>query len=224
MLAHYLYANKKLDLPGFGTFLLETNTIAVPENQKNKPILLEGVSFLQNTSVKEDPELITYISSHTGKIKPLASSDLESHLELAKQFLNIGKPFLLEGIGTISASKRDEYVFTPGIMLTEPLHEHNSHEQHHEVAEGPTDYKEVFYSKKKGQAWQKPFIFFLVIAGITFAVWGGYTVYKNSSDSKEKVVEEQKENTIFSADSSANTPLTVDTGSVINQNLILPHQ
>ena len=35
-------------------------------------------------------------NAQTGKIKALASADLESYLELAQQFLNIGKPYLLE--------------------------------------------------------------------------------------------------------------------------------
>ncbi|MFN8244987.1 MAG: hypothetical protein U0T56_01200 [Ferruginibacter sp.] len=38
--------------------------------------------------------------SKTRKIKPLATSDLESFTMLGKQFMNIGKPLILEGLGT----------------------------------------------------------------------------------------------------------------------------
>ncbi len=189
LLAHYLYTNKKLDLPGIGTFLLDENTVIEPENTKNKPILLEGVSFTKDISVKEDPALISYISSHTGKIKPLASSDLESHLELAKQFLNIGKPFLFDGIGTLALINRVEYIFSPGVVVTELLQEYAFHETHNSPADYSPDYKEVLYHKKEVPNWKKPLIFFLAIAGIALAVWGGYTVYKNSTSDNEGVAD-----------------------------------
>lgn len=186
LLAHFLYTHKKLDLPGIGTFLLDTTVVTETENTKNKQVLLEGVSFVQNNATKEDPALIDYISSHTGKIKPLASSDLESHLELAQQFMNIGKPFLFDGIGTIAKINRNEYVFTPGVMITEPAQEYVSHETHlSPAADYPTDYKEVFYHKKEAPKWKKPLIIFLAIAGIALAIWGGYTVYKNSAADNE---------------------------------------
>lgn len=186
LLAHFLYTHKKLDLPGIGTFLLDTEIVTETENTKNKQVLLEGVSFIQNSATKEDAVLIDYISSHTGKIKPLASSDLESHLELAKQFINIGKPFLFDGIGTIGKINRNEYVFTPGIMITEPAQEYVSHETHlSHGADYPADYKEVFYRKKETPGWKRPMFFILGIAGIVLAVWGGYTVYKNSTADNE---------------------------------------
>lgn len=223
LLAHYLYTNKKLDLTGIGTFLLDTNFVAETDNTKNKLVVLEGVSFLQDSAVKEDPVLIAYISSHTGKIKPLASSDLESHLELAKQFMNIGKPFLFEGIGTIAKINRNEYVFTPGIMITEPAQEYVSHETHlSHAADYPADYKEVFYHKKEGPKWKKPLIYFLTITGIALAVWGGYTVYKSSTADSESnanvssgppqpLQTDTANAALKTADTGQNSVLTIDT-------------
>lgn len=220
LLAHYLYANKKLDLPGLGTFLLETGGYTEPD-AKNKQVLLEGASFQYNVQTKEDPELIAFISLHTGKIKPLASSDLDSHLELAKQFMNIGKPFLFEGIGTLAKVNRNEYSFSPGAMITEPLQEHGSHEPHHVTIETPADYKEVFYTKKQPPAWKKPLTFSLVIAGIALAIWGGYTVYKNSSSSGGKndetnaAVEKNNTNAVL-PDTTASLQDTTQTAKQVN--------
>ena len=45
---------------------------------------------------------------------PLASADLDSYVTLAKQFLNIGKPLVIEGIGTIQKNQVGDYQFTPG--------------------------------------------------------------------------------------------------------------
>ena len=86
-----------LDLQGIGSFLLDKSIIIDEDsNKKHQEIGIEGVSFESNAATKEDPELVSFISSYTGKIKALASADLNSHLELAKQFMNIGKPFLFE--------------------------------------------------------------------------------------------------------------------------------
>lgn len=187
LLAQYLYNNGKLDLPGIGTFTLENHSALPVTDAKNKPVQLEGVHFVYNKSTSEDPDLIAYISTQAGKIKPLASSDLESHLELAKQFLNIGKPFLFEGIGTLS-KKINEYNFTSGTMIAEPVREHNIREAvQQQAAEEPGGYSDVFYAKNKASktAWVKPVIFLLVVAGLALAIWGGYTVYKNTSNKKE---------------------------------------
>jgi hypothetical protein len=185
LLAQYLYNQKRLDLPGIGTFLLDGPVSLPPENNRqHKPVILEGVSFEQNSSVKEDPELIAFISSYTGKIKALASADLESHLELAKQFLNIGKPFLFEGIGTLSRIKSAEYTFAPGHSIAEPAKENQSRDaaSHEQPA---TDYKDVFYNKKQKNTWKKPVAALLILVGIGLAVWGGYTVYKKTTAQKE---------------------------------------
>ncbi len=185
LLAQYLYHHKRLDLPGIGSFLLDTTTDIPADNpRQQKPALLEGVSFEPGTALAEPPELINYISSKTGKIKALASADLDSHLELAKQFLNIGKPFLFEGIGTLSRIK-GEYTFVPGHTIMEQVKDTQSRTAGHTYEEQPADYKQVLFNKKKETPWKKPLSVLLVIAGIGLAVWGGYTVYKNSSGNKQ---------------------------------------
>ena len=144
LIAQYLYKNKRLDLQGIGSFLLD-NSIIIDEdsNRKNQEIGIEGVSFESNTATKEDAELVSFISSYTGKIKALASADLNSHLELAKQFMNIGKPFLFEGIGSLTRIRSGEYSFTPGSALTEKLSEQKIKEtkQHSSTEEPVSDYK-----------------------------------------------------------------------------------
>ena len=102
LLAKYLYTHKRLDLPGIGTFLFDPSAIIESESSKyNKPRNMEGISFESNVLAKETAELIGFISTQAGKMKALAAADLDSHLELAQQFLNIGKPFLFEGIGSL---------------------------------------------------------------------------------------------------------------------------
>ncbi|MBL0069751.1 MAG: hypothetical protein IPP39_15095 [Chitinophagaceae bacterium] len=136
LLAQYLYVNKRLDLPGLGSFILDPSTVIEPETGKhNKVTILEGVSFERNTAIKDTSVLVNFISSQTGTMKALAAADLDSHLGLALQFLNIGKPFLLEGIGTLTKVKSGEFSFTPGLSLPASLKEQSTKEvQSNQVA------------------------------------------------------------------------------------------
>ncbi|MEO5947639.1 MAG: hypothetical protein ABIP79_12550 [Chitinophagaceae bacterium] len=208
LIAQYLYKNKRLDLQGIGIFLLDSSIIIEADNKKQPHETgIEGVSFESNASAKEDPELISFISAYTGKIKALASADLNSHLELAKQFLNIGKPFLFEGIGSLNRIRSGEYSFTPGNALTEKLTEHKIKEAKtpSPIEEPVSDYKSALYKKDKKLTWKKPLFFFLAIAGIALAIWGGYTVYKRTSADKSNKSEETKPNKTILLEDSTNT-------------------
>jgi hypothetical protein len=188
LLAHYLYTNKRLDLPGIGTFLLSNSVSVEPENSKqSKNTELEGVSFESNPSIKEPSEdLIQYISTHSGRIKPLAAADLDSYLWLALQFINIGKPYLIEGIGSLTKINSGGFDFVPGQILTEKLKDIVAKEAESMASRAADDnYKNIFYSKKTKTNWRKPVAILLVLAGIALAIWGGYTVYKKTSAEKD---------------------------------------
>lgn len=190
LLAQYLYIHKRLDLPGLGTFLLDSSTIIEQENTKQtKSPIIEGVTFEANPLIKESPELIQFISTQAGKIKALAAADLDSHLGLAQQFINIGKPFLFEGIGSLSKIKSSEFIFTPGQVLTEKFIEQQTKETISATTiEEAADYKSVFYSPKAKMKWAKPVAILLVIVGIGLAIWGGYTVYKRTAAKEDAIV------------------------------------
>ena len=187
LIAQFLYKNKRLDLQGIGSFLLEKSIVIESEKSKNaSDSSIEGITFENNQQIKEDPELIAFISGYTGKIKALAAADLNSHLELAKQFLNIGKPFLFEGIGSLSKNKTGEYIFIPGNVLTEKLSEQKQKHSNREATneEPVSDFKSALYKQDKKSNWKKPVTFLLVIVGVVLAIWGGYTVYKKTSENK----------------------------------------
>ena len=199
LLAQYLYTKKQLDLPGIGTFTLDNDLVLDTEKIKhNKSFILEGVSFKHDRTVKEDPDLITFISEHSGKIKALASADLNSHLELASQFLNIGKPFLFEGIGSLVKTQSGEFTFTPGQVIPDRV-DPSAHREYGKEAiseEAVGDYKSVFYNKNIKSAWKKPAAIGLIILGFGLAIWGGYTVYKKRAEKSEK------EETVVKSDSN----------------------
>jgi len=208
LLAQFLYTYKRLDLPGIGSFLLDSSTIVEAEQGKQgKPVALEGVTFEYNSATKQSPDLIGFIAGQTGKIKALAAADLESHLELAKQFLNIGKPFMFEGIGSLAKMQAGGYSFTPGHLITDKIKDTTAKETAATISteEPVSDYRSIFYSKKAKTNWKKPVVILLLLAGIVLAIWGGYTVYKRTTSKKNNNPGElaKEDKTVLLPDSAA---------------------
>lgn len=207
ILADYLFQNKHLDLPGIGTFRVEPNshTPEYPAND-NKAFSENAISFEANPSLKENPELIDFISSHTGKIKALAAADLDSHLELAHQFLNIGNPFLFEGIGSIVRTPSGRYEFVTGNVSNEKIKEYHGREvKTTSTTENSfTEYENILFPKKFKLNPKNPVIFLLLFAGIGLAVGGGYLVYKKriSGNNNVEIVPVKKEQTTSVPDSN----------------------
>jgi hypothetical protein len=192
LLAQYLYCHQRLDLPGLGTFLLDNTAISALENSKQRSALLEGVSFKSNPSLKESPDLIGFIAQKTGKMKALAASDLDSHLRTAEQFLNIGKPFALEGIGIISKGKQGEIEFTPITVSTDKVKEYNTREtESSSQKESSSDGYESFLSPSKTNLeWKKPVVALLIVCGIGLTIWGGYEISKKANKNKSTTITE----------------------------------
>ncbi len=184
LLAQFLAKHKRLDLPGIGFLTLDDSIVQEPEAGITKPIA-GVISFQQKPTPRESPELVQFIAGETGKQKALASSDLESYLELAQQFLNIGKPFMLEGIGSLSRTREGILEFTPGQLIPEVMRDNPARDSQLSQETHP-DYKSILYHTKATGNWKKPVAFLLVIAGIAFAVWGGYTIYKKTSGKKQE--------------------------------------
>lgn len=219
LLAQYLYAHKQLNLPGIGTFILDPQAITEPENNK-RPQPLTHIHFENNPSLREiDPELVSYVSMHTGKMKSLAQSDLESHLELALQFLNMGKPFLFEGIGTLLRIKAGEYSFTPGIAITEKVPERTQREEGRPEPEITETYSGSFFAEKKRKpSYLRPLIGILLLSGLGLAIYGGYRLAKN----KRKISPMELVTDSVATPDSAQQAATQDSAAIIPPNTPTP--
>ena len=114
LLVQYLYQTKQVKLQGIGVFKLKQDVVLSAEGEKDNT----AFSFEYNLKTTEDEMLVDYIVQETRKIKPLASSDLESYAILAKQFLNLGKPFYIEGVGTIQKNQLGHYEFIEGNFVS----------------------------------------------------------------------------------------------------------
>lgn len=164
----------------------------------------EGIGFKSDPSIREVPELISYISAQTGKMKSLAISDLESHLELVHQFLNIGKPFTFDGIGNLVKIKPGEFEFTPGAMITEKTKEIAEKEVHGLSKKESADAKyQAFLATPVAKSrWKKPVAVLLAVCGLGLAIWGGYTIATRNAEGEAGVSETINEPTTPVTDSS----------------------
>ena len=117
LIVQQLYKRKEVALQGIGIFRLRPDVLLPAEGEKDFSIPADAFSFEYNLKAQEDDALVDYIVQQTGKIKPLASSDLDSYAILAKQFLNLGKPLRIEGIGTVQKNQKGDYEFTAGQFI-----------------------------------------------------------------------------------------------------------
>jgi hypothetical protein len=206
LLAHYLYSNKRLDLPGIGSFLLDPSVIIEPENSKQRPAIPQGISFESNPSIRDASELIEHICTTTGKMKPLAAADLDSHLQLAQQFLNIGKPFSFEGIGSLVKLYNGEFEFIQGNIVTDKLKDEFEKEGLSKKETIEAKYLAFLATPSAKSRLRKPVIALLALCGIGLAIWGGYTISsKNSEPNGSGVTETSAEQTMAVTDSSQYT-------------------
>ncbi len=197
LLVQYLYIHKQLELPGIGRFTLEETLYPEADMARNEKLINpQSLSFTSDTTIKNNPGLIEFISSQTGKIKALAAADLDSHLSLAQQFLNIGNPFLFEGIGSLVKIKSGEYILASVAGMPEKMKDYSSREISATTTSGEsfTGYKSILYKAKEKLSWRKPVVILLVLAGIAFAIWGGYTMYKLTSAKNKSSAEPENKN------------------------------
>jgi hypothetical protein len=217
ILVQYLYNNKELTLQGIGTFRLDESVSLPADTDKEVSIPANAITFTYNPKVTEDDNLINFIVTHTKKIKPLASADLDSFLMLGRQFMNIGKPFTLDGIGTLHRSHQGGFDFIPGQFINAKI------EAPKNLNEGESDDPNVNFheygSQQRGNN-KKPvliILFLLLLAGAGWAAW--YYYFRDRNETNGDV---QTQQTVTPTDTSAvrnDTAATPATSAPVNDPL-----
>ena len=114
LMVQYLYKYKNVSLQDMGSFTIASE-IDIPQDSDKETILPDGaIIFEYNSKAGPDEGLIDFIVQHSRKIRPLAASDLESYSILSRQFLNIGKPLIIEGLGMLQKNQKGFYEFIQG--------------------------------------------------------------------------------------------------------------
>jgi hypothetical protein len=111
LLNSYLSEHKELTLPGIGHFTETPSAQPLPDDPKK---VSTDIHFRPDPAAALAPGLIEHISKASGKMRPLAESDLASFLEIGLQLLNISKPFVIEGIGSLVMDVNRQISFVQG--------------------------------------------------------------------------------------------------------------
>lgn len=188
-------------LPGIGVFSLDPS-ITVPDiSDKLFPDFLQNIQFKQQAVNAPDEDFINFIRAETGKIKPLAESDLDSFLSDGKILLNIGKPFQIDGIGQIHKTRDGLLEFKAGDPNQQKL------ELHHEGDEPVEKSKPFFLETNKSSSSRKILIALGVVAGIVIVIWGGYVLSNRNSGPNDDSVSKTDTVTSLPSDTTAITSM-----------------
>jgi hypothetical protein len=116
VLVKYLYTKKQVTLQGIGTITLNAEVPDTELINKGRPFAIENLSLEYNPKAEVDDGLIEFYGNERGKIKSLAQSDIESTLQLARQMLNIGKAYEIEGLGSLEKHSNGTLTLRPGFF------------------------------------------------------------------------------------------------------------
>src|SRR5258708_2080913 len=153
-----------MELPGIGTFSLDAATVIPQESDRMGHVSASGINFLNANIPVADDALITYIKEHTGKMKSRAAADLDFSLTTGRQLLNIGKPFYLEGIGTLVKLKDGRLDFTPGEFLVPKLDD--LHHPEKKSGAPATGYDEPPREERPNNNARQTLLLVMIVAGI----------------------------------------------------------
>lgn len=178
LFAKYLYQHKQLRVPGIGVFSLDPSITIPDPSDKLFADFLQNIRFSQQPVAAPDEDFINFIRTETGKIKPLAESDLDSFISDGKILLNIGKPFQFEGIGSIQKTREGILEFKAG--------EPHLYKQETSQEEEPSQKSKSFYldTNTSGRT-KKLLIAAGAIAGVIIVIWGGYKLYNRNGSGTE---------------------------------------
>ena len=134
--------------------------------------------------MKADEEFIDFIRTHTGKIKPLAESDLESYIAEGKILLNIGKPFHLEGIGTLQKNSAGKYEFNAGLPLVDKLDNFLQEKETKPTTSKQAYEKEYTPAAENTNSGRTTWLVLALLLGLGAIIWGGYSLYNSNTDNQ----------------------------------------
>lgn len=169
LIVQCLYENKSVTLQSIGVFTLSPDVLLDADSEKEVELPEGSILFEADIKAVQDPGLIEFITRHTRKMKSLAVSDLESYIMLQKQFLNIGKPLIIPGMGSLQKNQQGEYVFSQGKSISKHLEKIS--DQKESASTENISFKTEQKSKKKSSS------NIIVLSIILVVVLGGAATY-----------------------------------------------
>lgn len=179
-------------LQGFGEFSMEGAYETPFENEKGKVKIPDNsIQFVPDPKAKEDEGLVAFIAQNSGKIKPLAFSDLEDFLNIGKQLLNVSKQFYIEGLGTIILEGNGHMTFRQGneLIPAAVMAEHAVENKQRDLTEEQgTDlsFEAPYNTPRQGSVLKKLVATIGIIAAIAIIAWGGYYFWNHMQNNSGK--------------------------------------
>lgn len=190
LLPQYLYQQKHLTLPGIGSFELNAAINVYELKEEGWPE--NTITFTANRSAALSDELLQYLVQHTGKMKPLAISDLDSHLTNGIQMLNIGKPFPLKGIGSLSKTTSGELIFHQGTPALEKIDSINTDHVKDRTAE-QDEINEIDFSHSPEKSSKKLIIALAILLAVLLISWAVYLALPKKQTTAEETTTSQED-------------------------------
>jgi hypothetical protein len=206
----YLAQKKNIELQGLGRFTFIGEAV---ENSQEDFVFPEGsLHFESDPKAGLSEDLIRFMTEKSGKVRSLVISDLDSFIQLGIQFLNLGKPFEIPGIGQIKRNGQGKIEFIQGEALRSKV---ELREQPKTEKASQHDNISFRAEKKKG----KPFpnknrfiaILLLVMLIITYLLIANNQ--KKSAKSIVKTIPPQSDNSIHAGKDSAQHTYLVNVDS-----------
>lgn len=214
LLPQYLYQNKTLSIPGLGVF--ELNPVVNIYETKEEGWPEDTITFKQDRNVVITEDFLKYLIQHTGKMKPLAISDLESFVSSGVQLLNIGKPFMLKGIGSVSKSAYGDLQFQQGSPILDKLESAAQPDQLKDRTLQQKENDEIDFSHAERKSSKKAILVFAAVIALALIGWAIYLAIP-----KHQPAETEAENITTDTSHTVNN-VTVDTTTAKKDSITTP--
>ncbi|RFM28152.1 hypothetical protein [Deminuibacter soli] len=174
LLYDYLVSQREVAIAKIGVLHATAESITVA--QGNEQVSIPKVHFTYNRRTETSAGLIAFIAEKIGKNKMLIEADLDSYFEQVRQFINLGKPYLIPQIGAITLNKLGEYEFSQQNNEVY-ANEEKAQRQYYQSESG--HHNEAYRARSKNRiAGIAIVIIALIIGGLG---WGAYTLFFNKS-------------------------------------------
>jgi len=182
LIARYLAIHKSVSFEEIGTLSTMNNAEASADNENTHTD--NTIQFAFDLKAIADQGLVTYVVEQTGKLRSLIASDIESFTFTGKQFLNIGKPFLIKDIGYFQKNKNNEYSFFQGNPIAEAINTNHKKASTHSSINNEID----FSSPLKVKPTKKWIKISLVILFMSIPIAGIIFMYNNQKEKNIPII------------------------------------
>jgi hypothetical protein len=189
--ASYLYEHQVISLPNIGEFHLDKPIDFLREDEKINFYPQAGIHFTYKRSAMIQTEFVQYIRSFfPAKPVSLVESDVKDYTLQIVDWLNIGKPYTIEGIGTLTKLQTGQIEFSFGVSKIENISSIVASIAHKESSfEGLV----VEPTKKNSINFKRLALILATVVIIGLVIWG-VSFYVNQSKQNDLV---EKKDTII---------------------------